>query len=168
MSVKTYMGAGRSIGFVWIHVLPHKIPLHCLRAQLRGRLFAEASSTSVATQHSRMEPHMQRGQALHTDLRVWEADDERQGDAVGQEVQGPVDHHPEETGTPVDMLGFTFTSGRNGRMELDTEYNNIPKLADDGLDSLSILVILKTLEMWAQKGYELFQPIAQRFHGGRR
>lgn len=39
---------------------------------------------------------------------------------------------PEETGTPVDMLGFTFTSGRNGRMELDTEYNNIPKLADDG------------------------------------
>lgn len=46
MSVKTYMGAGRSIGFVWIHVLPHKIPLHCLRAQLRGRLFAEASSTS--------------------------------------------------------------------------------------------------------------------------
>lgn len=72
---------------------------------------------------------------------------------------------PEETGTPVDMLGFTFTSGRNGRMELDTEYNNIPKLADDGLDSLSILVILKTLEMWAQKGYELFQPIAQRFHG---
>lgn len=50
---------------------------------------------------------------------------------------------PEETGTPVDMLGFTFTSGRNGRMELDTEYNNIPKLADDGLDSLSILVILK-------------------------
>lgn len=21
------------------------------------------------------------------------------------------------------------------------------------------------LEMWAQKGYELFQPIAQRFHG---
>lgn len=23
---------------------------------------------------------------------------------------------PEETGTPVDMLGFTFTSGRNGRM----------------------------------------------------
>lgn len=75
---------------------------------------------------------------------------------------------PEETGTPVDMLGFTFTSGRNGRMELDTEYNNIPKLADDGLDSLSILVILKTLEMWAQKGYELFQPIAQRFHGGRR
>lgn len=69
MSVKTYMGAGRSIGFVWIHVLPHKIPLHCLRAQLRGRLFAEASSTSVATQHSRMEPHMQRWQALHTDLR---------------------------------------------------------------------------------------------------
>jgi len=59
MSVKTYMGAGRSIGFVWIHVLPHKIPLHCLRAQLRGRLFAEASSTSVATQHSRMEPHLQ-------------------------------------------------------------------------------------------------------------
>lgn len=53
-------------------------------------------------------------------------------------------------------------------MELDTEYNNIPKLVDDGLDSLSILVILKTLEMWAQKGYELFQPIAQRFHGGRR
>lgn len=44
MSVKTYMGAGRSIGFVWIHVLPHKIPLHCLRAQLRGRLFAEAST----------------------------------------------------------------------------------------------------------------------------
>ena len=40
---------------------------------------------------------------------------------------------PEETGTPVDMLGFTFTSGRNGRMELDTEYNNIPKLVDDGL-----------------------------------
>lgn len=29
----------------------------------------------------------------------------------------------------------------------------------------STLVILKTLEMWAQKGYELFQPIAQRFHG---
>ena len=50
-------------------------------------------------------------------------------------------------------------------MELDTEYNNIPKLADGGLDSLSILVILKTLEMWAQKGYELCQPIAQRFHG---
>ena len=72
---------------------------------------------------------------------------------------------PEETGTPVDMLGFTFTSGWNGRMELDTEYNNIPKLADDGLDSLSILVILKTLEMWAQKGYELCQPIVQRFHG---
>ena len=44
-------------------------------------------------------------------------------------------------------------------------YSNIPKLADDGLDSLSILVIFKTLEMWAQKGYELFQPIAQRFHG---
>ena len=72
---------------------------------------------------------------------------------------------PEETGTPVDMLGFTFTSGRNGRMELDTEDNKIPKLADDGLDSLSILVILKTLEMWAQKGYDLFQPIVQRFHG---
>ena len=53
-------------------------------------------------------------------------------------------------------------------MELDTEYNNIPKLADDGLDSLSILVILKTLEMWAQKGYELCQPIVQRFYGGRR
>lgn len=47
MSVKTYMGAGRSIGFVWIHVLPHKIPLHCLRAQLRGRLFAEASSNQL-------------------------------------------------------------------------------------------------------------------------
>lgn len=27
---------------------------------------------------------------------------------------------PEETGTPVDMLGFTFTSGRNGRMEPET------------------------------------------------
>ena len=26
---------------------------------------------------------------------------------------------PEETGTPVDMLGFTFTSGRNGHTELD-------------------------------------------------
>jgi len=75
---------------------------------------------------------------------------------------------PEETGTPVDMLGFTFTSGRNGRMELNAQYSNIPKLADDGLDSLSILVILKTLEMWAQKGYELCQPIVQRFHGGRR
>lgn len=75
---------------------------------------------------------------------------------------------PEETGTPVDMLGFTFTSGRNRHTELDTEYNNIPKLVDDGLDSLSILVIFKALEIWAQKGYELFQPIAQRFHGGRR
>lgn len=72
---------------------------------------------------------------------------------------------PEETGTPVDMLGFTFTSGRNGHTELDAEYNNIPKLVDDGLDSLSILVIFKTLEIWAQKGYELYQPIAQRFHG---
>lgn len=47
-------------------------------------------------------------------------------------------------------------------------YSNIPKLVDDGLDSLSILVIFKTLEIWAQKGYELYQPIAQRFHGGRR
>lgn len=75
---------------------------------------------------------------------------------------------PEETGTPVDMLGFTFTSGRNGHTELDAMYSNIPKLVDDGLDSLSILVILKTLEMWAQKGYELCQPIAQRFYGGRR
>ena len=75
---------------------------------------------------------------------------------------------PEETGTPVDMLGFTFTSGRNGHTELDTEYSNIPKLVDDGLDSLSILVIFKTLEIWAQKGYELCQPIAQRFHGGGR
>lgn len=28
---------------------------------------------------------------------------------------------PEETGTPVDMLGFTFTSGRNGHTELDAE-----------------------------------------------
>lgn len=36
MSVKTYMGAGRSIGFVWIHVLPHKIPLHCLRLSFEG------------------------------------------------------------------------------------------------------------------------------------
>lgn len=75
---------------------------------------------------------------------------------------------PEETGTPVDMLGFTFTSGKNGHTTLNAQYSNIPKLADDGLDSLSILVILKTLEMWAQKGYELCQPIAQRFHGGRR
>ena len=75
---------------------------------------------------------------------------------------------PEEAGTPVDMLGFTFTSGRNGHTELDAMYSNIPKLVDDGLDSLSILVILKTLEMWAQKGYELFQPIVQRFYGGRR
>ena len=75
---------------------------------------------------------------------------------------------PEETGTPVDMLGFTFTSGKNGHTTLNAQYNNIPKLVDDGLDSLSILVILKTLEMWAQKGYELCQPIVQRFHGGRR
>lgn len=50
---------------------------------------------------------------------------------------------PEETGTPVDMLGFTFTSGKNGHTELDAEYSNIPKLVDDGLDSLSILVIFK-------------------------
>ena len=69
------------------------------------------------------------------------------------------------TGEEVDMLGFTFTSGKNGHTTLNAQYSNIPKLADDGLDSLSILVILKTLEMWAQKGYELFQPIAQRFHG---
>ena len=62
---------------------------------------------------------------------------------------------PEETGTPVDMLGFTFTSGKNGHTTLNAQYSNIPKLVDDGLDSLSILVILKTLEMWAQKGYEL-------------
>lgn len=75
---------------------------------------------------------------------------------------------PEETGTPVDMLGFTFTSGRNGHTTLNAEYSNIPKLVDDGLDSLSILVIFKTLEMWAQKGYELCQPIVQRFYGGRR
>lgn len=75
---------------------------------------------------------------------------------------------PEETGTPVDMLGFTFTSGKNGHTTLNAQYSNIPKLVDDGLDSLSILVILKTLEMWAQKGYELCQPIVQRFHGGRR
>jgi hypothetical protein len=34
--------------------------------------------------------------------------------------------------------------------------------------SLSILVILKLLETWAQKGYELYAPIAQRFHGGKR
>lgn len=60
MSVKTYMGAGRSIGFVWIHVLPHKIPLHCLRARLRGRLFTEARPVSVAIQYRRLEPHMQR------------------------------------------------------------------------------------------------------------
>ena len=59
---------------------------------------------------------------------------------------------PEETGTPVDMLGFTFTSGKNGHTTLNAQYSNIPKLVDDGLDSLSILVILKTLEMWAQKG----------------
>lgn len=72
---------------------------------------------------------------------------------------------PEETGTPVDMLGFTFTSGKNGHTTLNAQYSNIPKLVDDGLDSLSILVILKTLEIWAQKGYELCQPIAQRFHG---
>ena len=95
---------------------------------------------------------------------------------------------PEETGTPVDMLGFTFTSGKNGHTPrnaqysvvcpflplvnghttLNAQYSNIPKLVDDGLDSLSILVILKTLEMWAQKGYELCQPIVQRFYGGRR
>lgn len=36
MSVKTYMGAGRSIGFVWIHVLPHKIPLHCCGLSFEG------------------------------------------------------------------------------------------------------------------------------------
>lgn len=75
---------------------------------------------------------------------------------------------PEETGTPVDMLGFTFTSGKNGHTTLNAQYSNIPKLVDDGLDSLSILVILKTLETWAQKGYELCQPIVQRFYGGRR
>lgn len=95
-------------------------------------------------------------------------DDRDKAMPLGKKFKVRLTITPEETGTPVDMLGFTFTSGRNGRMELDTEYNNIPKLADDGLDSLSILVILKTLEMWAQKGYELFQPIAQRFHGGRR
>lgn len=66
------------------------------------------------------------------------------------------------------LLEATEIGGKNGHMELDTEYNNIPKLAGDGLDSLSILVIFKTLEVWAQKGYELYQPIAQRFHGGRR
>ena len=39
---------------------------------------------------------------------------------------------PEETGTPVDMLGFTFTSGRNGHTTLNAQYSNIPKLVDDG------------------------------------
>ena len=119
--------------------------------------------------HPSLECDVQRGQALSVDLR--ESGRQTMRDKampLGKKFKVRLTITPEETGTPVDMLGFTFTSGRNGRMELDTEYNNIPKLADDGLDSLSILVILKTLEMWAQKGYELFQPIAQRFHGGRR
>lgn len=33
---------------------------------------------------------------------------------------------PEETGTPVDMLGFTFTSGKNGHTTLNAQYSNIP------------------------------------------
>lgn len=65
---------------------------------------------------------------------------------------------PEETGTPVDMLGFTFTSGRSGHTTLDAMYSNIPKLVDDGLDSLSILVIFKTLEMWSRRDMSCASP----------
>ena len=36
------------------------VPLHCLRARLRGRLFTEARPVSVAIQYRRLEPHMQR------------------------------------------------------------------------------------------------------------
>ena len=32
---------------------------------------------------------------------------------------------PEETGTPVDMLGFTFTSGKNGHTPLNAQYSNL-------------------------------------------
>lgn len=51
------------------------------------------------------------------------------------------------------------------RTFIKVEHSRFTLILRKGLDSLSILVILKTLEMWAQKGYELFQPIAQRFHG---
>ena len=95
-------------------------------------------------------------------------DDRDKAMPLGKKFKVRLTITPEETGTPVDMLGFTFTSGKNGHTTLNAQYSNIPKLVDDGLDSLSILVILKTLEMWAQKGYELCQPIVQRFYGGRR
>ena len=68
--------------------------------------------------------------------------------------------HRRSISTSVPLVAFIVRLREIVERWAGTEYNNIPKLVDDGLDSLSILVILKTLEMWAQKGYELFQPIA--------
>lgn len=49
------------------------------------------------------------------------------------------------------------------KLETKEEY-----LVDSAIEMLYPTVTFKTLEMWAQKGYELCQPIVQRFYGGRR
>lgn len=62
---------------------------------------------------------------------------------------------PETTGTPVDLVAFTFAANRKGETAIQAGYSNLKRLANDGMDALGLSIMLGIVMTWCRSGLEI-------------